>query len=535
MHTRGLLVPALLGLALAGLLAVAGHGVRAAVLAIVVVVVTGVRAASHGALDRVVRRTARGLGRVVSTALFTVGFVVVALPLWVGRQVLGPWLARRARRSAGWQAPVGGPVGDEATEGPASRWTFVPERRVGRTGWVGPAFGGLAALVGWIVLVVAIDVGVGTVYLDRYHAAPVGRRIVQATVGADQLGHRPEVDLDSGPPSTNIDRLSPAMAASPWAADYFREQDAMTAGAVPYELYEFDDARGRYINIRDGVRRSWAAPASTAPTGAAGRPTVVFFGGSTMFGQGQRDLHSPASEVARLAARDGLAITPVNRGERGWTVWQEFHAFEYRSSLGDRADLAVFYDGANEDATKPWLYGTQPVEFDHDLFASRFRVGPGTPGGHGLLAVVAADLRAEWARRSVADRTVTWARAEVDQAAGASPASPAALPSRAGDAGAVVTSTYRRARDLIDLVGREHRIPITYFWQPERDAPAWYLAAGRQLAPGTIDLTAALDGHDDLYLPDGTHTNETGARLVAATMWEHLRPQVEAWYRSHGR
>lgn len=50
---------------------------------------------------------------------------------------------------------------------------------------------------------------------------------------------------------------------------------------------------------------------------------VWFFGGSTMFGFGQRDEHTIPSEIVRSPAADGHRIEAVNVGTPTWAIWQE--------------------------------------------------------------------------------------------------------------------------------------------------------------------------------------------------------------------
>src|SRR5690606_36132583 len=103
----------------------------------------------------------------------------------------------------------------------------------------------------------------------------------------------------------------------------------------------------RYINIKDGVRRSWSPPQQPGC-----RPLRVwFFGGSSLFGEGQRDLHTIPSMVARSAWDDGLPLQVENRGVMGdphWIASRRFEAVVADAEPADLPDLVVFYDGANE-------------------------------------------------------------------------------------------------------------------------------------------------------------------------------------------
>ena len=76
--------------------------------------------------------------------------------------------------------------------------------------------------------------------------------------------------------------------------------------------------------------------------------SVWFFGGSALFGDGQRDDHTIPSEFARLAEADGIPVEVRNYGRPGVAMWQELQLFEQTVAAGQKPDLVVFYDGFND-------------------------------------------------------------------------------------------------------------------------------------------------------------------------------------------
>ena len=68
---------------------------------------------------------------------------------------------------------------------------------------------------------------------------------------------------------------------------------------------------GRYVRSQNGQRRTLTLPSD-------GPPIVVwFFGGSTMWGTGQRDERTIPSLVVREASNAGLNLHAVNNGQPG--------------------------------------------------------------------------------------------------------------------------------------------------------------------------------------------------------------------------
>lgn len=324
-----------------------------------------------------------------------------------------------------------------------------------------------------------------------------------------------------------------AMAGAPWREAYFAEFQSITYTYWPYLLNRPETHHGRYFNMEGWERRSWRAPGA-----AAGRPVVWFFGGSALWGEGQRDAHTISSEVARLAAADGLPIEARNYGQSGWVQWQEVTLFD--ELLGDdsvaRPDLVVFYDGANDVSVQ-----AQPLP------GGSATADAAVPSHFGLANAIALSRPDVKQKESVVDpenpveglwrayRAHSLAARLVSGASGLFAATPAYAQEVSDidqDAVDKAVRVYRRGRSVARSIGQQADVPTRYFWQPEGfDLPGYRQAPGRVGAP-TVDLTGVLDDEPDVFL-DLVHTNEHGAHVVAQAMYQELKKDIVAWYEEH--
>lgn len=406
--------------------------------------------------------------------------------------------------------------------------------------------GALCRALGVVLLIVALDWSLGAVWEsigDRGGSTPAAGAGAGATTvptAAPATGSSPPpTALPVGPLDGRVD--APALADSPWRFGYFTEFGRLRYDYVSYLYAQAATAHGRYINTTGGVRRSYE-PAVTSPM-----PKLWFFGGSAMWGEGQRDGHTIASEVARLAEADGLPVHVTNRGERAWVLWQEALRFEQRLAHEPAPDLAVFYDGANEFGLQAEHPYPDPTVAGFDGWSEALSGRGLEPGqthatpvpGIGMRTAL-SDLFDRYRSTSAVGRIVGNvgsifaahpAAAQEDGAEGASEAAQ----DRA------VADIYRRGRSLVDQIAADAGVATRYFWQPVSVSRPSYRSTAQAMAPETIDLTGALDQVDEpVYVDspevdDFIHTNEHGARLIAEAMWPHLRPQVEAWYADHPR
>jgi len=297
-----------------------------------------------------------------------------------------------------------------------------------------------------------------------------------------------------------------AFADDPWAGPLFDELNNRSKYRPDLVLgSRLGDSTGEYLNVRDTRRVSYE------PKDAAF--DVWFFGGSTMFGIGQRDGHTIPSEVARLAERDGVSFRPVNFGVSADVNWTETLRFaEALENTTTLPELVVFYDGCNE------------------MGLSGDRVGIGNPRA------------GESSRLSVSDK---------DREQFAEERAGAPEPSSDGydSAKRIGAAQYGRGVELGRRLAASFGVPVSYFWQPlllskvprafdaetfarldfdPDDVPvarSAYQEIGRA-RPGVVDLSGALDALDQPVLLDYCHTDEVGAATVAAAMYDELRPEL---------
>lgn len=512
-------VPALLGL-LAWLL---GHHVRATLLwavAVVALLLTLVGVPVDRYLMRLGAFVAHWVG-VIATAAIGVGLILAG---GVGRLFgVDPLTPRRARH-ADWQpAPTIGlsrrlataPFGIEPGRSAGGLDTASGLRGLGRAVLV--ALGAVAAIL-------LLDLGAGLGW--------------EAVKGADgPVGNVADAINFTGQRATVADPRArlPAMSAYPWADAYFREIQL-----TPSSYWPFTESRprrfgGKYVHVDDWSRRSYEP--RSAPADA---PVVWMFGGSTTWGEGQRDDFTIASDIARIAERAGEPVRVVNYGQRGWTHFQEMILFEQLLAAQPRPDLALFYDGANEINAQSLDVKGVPTHVLVDQYArltsgrvareftgsprsspwNSFQVIWDEYATHSAIRKVVGRLQDEFApppgavgrgrrdggdgRHSNYTKTIQDARNAVD--------------------------VYERGRRMTEHLASDHQVEPVFLWQPVMVGPAeqW---ANEHISSPTINISDALDDHRDVFI-DGGHTNEAGARVVAERIWMEIEPRVRQMRKS---
>ena len=307
------LAPALIG----ALFFVLGHPERASVLWVIsgivlVLVFAGVPVDEYVA--RLAVAVAHGVG-VVATGL--VGLVLIGGG-GVVRLFRRDPLTPRSRRGNGWQPAAGAAAAQRLATAP-----FGVER-VGTSDTT--ARSGLGAAARSALLAVGADHRTSAHRSGRWPrvgecqragTAGGGRRHSRQFHGQHANGRRPRAQL-------------PAMAAYPWADEYLREVQTTPNSYWPFTESRPRDFQGKYVTIDGWARRSYV-PADL-PDDA---PVIWMFGGSTTWGEGQRDEHTIASDIAKLSEEDGTPVRIVDYGQRGWTHFQEMILFEQLLAAGD--------------------------------------------------------------------------------------------------------------------------------------------------------------------------------------------------------
>jgi len=332
-----------------------------------------------------------------------------------------------------------------------------------------------------------------------------------------------------------------ALEGLDYAPELFREQFVQGEGRYDALLgWRMEDTAGEYLNIVEGERVSRT---TTAP----GDPVVVwFFGGSTMYGFGQRDEHTIPSELVALAEAEGIALEAHNFGAQAYVNWQGVSLFADLLTTRPAPDLAVFYDGYN-DLSLQFVDGPvdQPSHALARIHRERLAESSATDD-----ATAAGDVRAWWADHSA---TTNLYRRLRDRFAGdddaelrLTEAEPSLVPDDV-DPDAVTAAAsdlLRRGQDLATGVAEAYGVETQFWFQPtlytkepvpgevevlERVAvrtPDWVpvTQAVRDLLPAeVVDLADVFDDHPDPLFWDAVHTNETGTRLIAEAAWPGLR------------
>lgn len=416
----------------------------------------------NGTLERLTARFGHAVGQLVTAVAFwLLGVAVVILP----------WGAQRLFRRDPLRPTVGWGRRERLDAQPRQPWAPDPHPR-------------RRSLVPIIATLVIGAVAIGALLVVRARSAP------PELTGIDQALRTPPVDPT--PPGD-------------WYGDYREDIDWVMSdrvALVPFETQRLLDVRTRHVNVEDGHRVSWT------PNGAARPLRIWLYGGNAAFGFEQRDDHTIASELARVAADSGVDVVVSNRGVPGQLHWRGSQRFaEDLATLEltgeERPDLVVFYDGFEDVTTARQLvdrglgdvlapyeaYGEQTF----DRVVNRGEGGTPTPDG-------------------VTNRG--W---------------PTVPGPAAADAGELAIRRYERARQSTVDRARLAGIPVVFAWEAARTSGSQVATdlgrASALLPDDVVDLTHALDAQPDSFVDD-VHHDEAGARTVATSLFATLRPQL---------
>ena len=492
--------PALLALILLAL----DHPLRAAPLAIVAVIVLAPWPGRP--IGRLAARIAVPVGRAVTIGVLAVAQVVIVYPVWLARRLL-----RLPTSAHGWTATP--------NDTPARPFVVETSSQPQRLHLISRSI--------TLVLIVALaNYALGDAWdrIDHHHATPAP--VVQDEPvpilyhpTAAQIAHLAEVARSQ----KDLRLDSPALKGEPWAAEVLADEYSTPSTFYPYLNYRPLPFHSRYLNIDGWARRSYTPKV----TGRA--PIVWMFGGSTTWGVAQRDSHTIASGLARLGEQAGTPFIIRNFGQRAWVQWQGMLLLEQLLAGKERPDLIVFYEGVNDYFVQndPATPSAEPSYVGLDELA---RKATGKPIGPTSSAEAPQPVTARqgWDALLRAYRR----HSLIDKLFGSEPAGATTLT----QAQAATLAVYRRGRQLIeDLAGRAHATPV-FYWQPRRHDgegyDAYYRQLGQLVGPPTIDATTLMDKHTNLFI-DASHTNETGAAIIADGLWRTFGPRVARWYATH--
>jgi hypothetical protein len=134
----------------------------------------------------------------------------------------------------------------------------------------------------------------------------------------------------------------PNYAGVDWARTHFLEFGSLRSNYMSYIGWRREPFRGKTITLEG----PYARRASVGSADAA-KPSVYFFGGSTMWGTGTDDANTIPSLVTQIGG-----FRSANYGESAYTAHQGLALLIQLLQEGHRPDVVVFYDGVNDVAHK---------------------------------------------------------------------------------------------------------------------------------------------------------------------------------------
>jgi hypothetical protein len=469
------------------------HPARSVGLVVAAVVLTAVSVISPkftGALDRSAVAVGHAVGHVVTAAGIVLIEVGVDLPARLVNRLRGrdplTGLTHGQRDQPQWRA--------RANEVDHPRRAYGVDLPSTAPVDAGRPVSRAVRIIGWVAMVGVLNSAIGAVV--RELRAGYGDHAPRTLQPA---GPPPVLVQDPKPPDPRAD--TPAMRPYPFRRELFADQNRLAYYDSPYLTGHAANSSTRYFNFVNGVRRSWEPRAEPGQR----LPVVWLLGGSTIWGEAQRDEHTIASELARIAARAGTPIRVVNLGVQGFVNFQDVLVFEQKLAELPSPDLALFYDGANDFANQISLPTSDP---------SHLPVAMGFPEDTG--SVSPDSLYERWAETSVV--TQIW------RAIRGRSTAPPPIKAAVDD----FISVWQRGIDLARLIAADHRVETRFYLQPAKwfDENDAFPIVRRRLPRGVVDLSDALDHPPSPVYVDAIHTNELGARLVAERMWSNIRGDV---------
>lgn len=467
-----------------------GAAVAVGVVAVLLAVATALRPALAARIEAVLAAVGRAVGHGLTAVLLGIVEALVFLPLSVlarmfGRDPLTP--GPRSHAAGHWARRSHGPA-------PTSRRPYAREdERRAR----GPAFRVAylsVRVVGWVVIALVLNYALGWTWDEWFgsHDMPVAAAVSEQTAG--ELA------------------ASPAMAGDGWARDYWREFRALDYEFHPYILSRVAAVDGRFVQVQGAVRRSYEP--DDLPADA---PEVWFLGGAALWGEGQRDLHTVPSEVARAAEDAGTPIRAVNLGQPGYTSWQAALLLEQELAVRPAPDLVVFYDGAADVAVQLEDPSRDPTHYNVRGVTEALT-------GRDSAREQAQGWWDDYRETSVVNRVLDRLQHVFGYQAAA--ADEPGLDERVAD-------LHRRSVDLAAFAAGEHGVDTLFTWQAARgvagDGGAYRRVAGApdQGTDGAVDLSASLDAEPGAVYLDGVLTNERGADVVGEELWRLISVELD--------
>jgi lysophospholipase L1-like esterase len=173
-----------------------------------------------------------------------------------------------------------------------------------------------------------------------------------------------------GPAAPDRERAQAVQADAGWIHDYWNEHAAARdSNWVSYVYWRRQAFAGKHINVD---AHGFRATPDSAPEE---RRTLWLFGGSTVWGTGNRDAGTLAAQLENVYAERApdLGVRVRNFGESGYVSQQSGLSFQLALRCAEPApDLAIFLDGPNDvfatlqsgDAGHPQNEDNRRLEFN---------------------------------------------------------------------------------------------------------------------------------------------------------------------------
>lgn len=333
-------------------------------------------------------------------------------------------------------------------------------------------------------------------------------------------------------------------AGQRWYPEYRKEFDLAVDRGMAWRPYVYAGERpfrGRYLNIDSAGHRRTVEEYSARPP----LRDVFVYGGSTLWGTGQRDsMTIPSRLAADLAARGVADVRVTNMGMSGRVLTHEVIDLMLELRAGARPAVVVFYDGINDvgaavqngRAGIPENEVNRARDFDNGRLLYSWRTDLLTEVHVALRlgALAAGRLQFVKALRSLV-RPAADGRTVPDDSISAD-----------------VEQTYLRTVEWVEGLARQFGFTAIYFWQPtlhstmkpltpyerglaasyrhtsfgrqlvavHRAVPARLRPAAEALVPGRfVDLSALFTRDTEtVYIDDIGHTTETASATIASAM-----------------
>lgn len=338
--------------------------------------------------------------------------------------------------------------------------------------------------------------------------------------------------------------------ASNWFAEYRRDFDATRSLQWrPYVYFRRQASASRHFITIDSLGHR-VTPQPARPAKPLAR--VFLFGGSTMWGEPQREDHTIAAELSRrlqpLAGPDAR-IEVTNFAETAWVFTQELVQLILELRAGGRPDVVVFYDGINDVAAtvQRGVAGDPQNEFNR---TAEFALGRALDRGS-YAGWLEKDLRPIAVLEGMAMKRlalVRWAQSKKS--------APTRAFISADSAARSEVRVYAENARLVEMLAAHYGFSAVYVWQPNLHASEKRLdpyeqdlrrqiesdpfqrrmqemhrlisplldSAMRGVAPGRFVNAAGLfkDDPQPVYIDRIGHTTEGAIPAIVASFWPTL-------------